>query len=351
MVMKKIAPYVSVFPHGLTGFYGIGYDQEYIKDEKFWEAILMVTSEWMNPQTEADIIEKFSSGKFSNIIDDVLKKIKDKNYLVDLSDVDFSSNRYSRNGLFYNLLGSEASETQERLSAKSVAVIGCGGIGNYISQMLSCSGLKNLSLVDPDVVELSNLTRQFLFHESDVGLKKIDVLERELILRNSSILIEKHDFSIESKFDLSRIKKPDLIVLSADYPNELIVWVNEFCVENEIAYINIGYINDISLIGPFYIPRKTACVACKNFLMDYFDGSKFKEQVDKINCAYKAPSFPATNGVAASYAFADIIRFLGEIELPLSANKRVGIHMRKTEFEIQELEINEDCSVCSLVEI
>lgn len=76
--MKKIAPYVSVFPCGSTGFYGMGYAQEYINDEHIWAALLAVTSEWKNPQTEESILKKFSSSIFSDILDQVLLKIKEK---------------------------------------------------------------------------------------------------------------------------------------------------------------------------------------------------------------------------------------------------------------------------------
>lgn len=328
----------------------MGYAQEYINDEHIWAALLAVTSEWKNPQTEESILKKFSSSIFSDILDQVLLKIKEKNYLVDISGQEYFNERYSRNGLFYNLLGSDFQETQNRLSSTSVAIIGCGGIGNYISQMLSCSGVKELHLVDHDTVELSNLIRQFLFRESDIGLKKIDVLERELLSRNPSTIIKKYDLSIDSKESLEKIPNSDLIVLSADHPMQLINWVNSFCVEKKIPYINIGYINDISLVGPFYILGKTACVCCDNIIPDFKSSMKFGDLVERINDGYKAPSFPATNGVAASYAFADIARFLGNIETPLSANKRIGIHMRKTEFEIQTFEINKECQVCSSAE-
>ncbi|MEF1173687.1 ThiF family adenylyltransferase [Vibrio sinaloensis] len=65
-------------------------------------------------------------------------------------------------------------EGQEALKQSSVLVLGAGGLGCASSQYLATAGVGKLTLVDDDVVELSNLQRQVLHHDSDIGKKKVD---------------------------------------------------------------------------------------------------------------------------------------------------------------------------------
>src|SRR5205814_4577833 len=63
---------------------------------------------------------------------------------------------------------------QEQICDLSVCVIGVGGVGNFVVQNLAMAGVRHFVLVDPDRVELSNLSRQILFRESDVGRSKVN---------------------------------------------------------------------------------------------------------------------------------------------------------------------------------
>lgn len=103
-----------------------------------------------------------------------------------MEDADFSdADRNSRANLYYRLVGLEPQAAINRLQKMTIAIVGCGGIGNYLSQILATTGAGTLILIDDDKIELSNISRQFLFSESDVGCLKIDIIERELKKRNS----------------------------------------------------------------------------------------------------------------------------------------------------------------------
>ena len=58
--------------------------------------------------------------------------------------------------------------------------IGIGGIGCPIAQYLIATGIKHLSLIDDDIVQISNLNRQILFNEKDLGEKKVEVAKEQL---------------------------------------------------------------------------------------------------------------------------------------------------------------------------
>ena len=77
--------------------------------------------------------------------------------------------RYSR-----QLLVEDFDEThQQKLEQASVAVIGMGGLGCATAMQLAACGTGTLSLIDPDSVDLSNLPRQHLYGEKDIGKAKV----------------------------------------------------------------------------------------------------------------------------------------------------------------------------------
>lgn len=76
---------------------------------------------------------------------------------------------------------------QLRLKQSSVLVIGCGGLGSPLLLYLAAAGVGRLTLVDADSVDLTNLQRQVLYSEVDVGLPKAEVAARRLLSLNSDI--------------------------------------------------------------------------------------------------------------------------------------------------------------------
>ena len=81
-------------------------------------------------------------------------------------------------------------EGQERLLQAKVLVVGCGGLGALAAQYLAGAGVGHLLLVDPDLIEISNLSRQIAYTEADLGLAKSEVLARRLLAMNSSLRVE-----------------------------------------------------------------------------------------------------------------------------------------------------------------
>ena len=69
-------------------------------------------------------------------------------------------------------------EGQEKIMNTSISIIGCGGLGTTAAQYLTMSGIGEILLVDDDSVCLSNLNRQTLFSEKDLGRNKAEVLKK-----------------------------------------------------------------------------------------------------------------------------------------------------------------------------
>lgn len=344
----QIANYVYAGRYGSGGVIGGGSKQLVIQDAKLWETIVIISALWKQPTDKENIIE-LSKQKLNlehlEYLDECINILEEGNFLIK-EGVFNRNDRFSRNWLYYNYMGASPDLVQTNLHEKSVTIIGCGGIGNHISQMLTTSGINNLTLVDDDHIELSNLTRQYLFSEKDINQKKTEVLKRELESRNGDANIRVLNININGIEDVDKIPRSDLYIISADSPLGLIDWINESCVKRKQAYINIGYINDISVVGPFYIPGITSCLRCSNILISEFKGDPLEIELRALRKEYKAATVSSVNGVAASYAFGDIIKYLGDFGEILSRDMRIGIHSSKPEIEMQPIPINHECTVC-----
>jgi molybdopterin/thiamine biosynthesis adenylyltransferase len=85
---------------------------------------------------------------------------------------------------------------QDLVSGSSVLIAGVGALGCEVAKNLALSGVGRLVLVDRDVVELSNLNRQMLFTDSDIGLKKAEVAAKKLRAINPHIRVESYPIDL-----------------------------------------------------------------------------------------------------------------------------------------------------------
>jgi molybdopterin/thiamine biosynthesis adenylyltransferase len=93
-------------------------------------------------------------------------------------------------------------QVQLRLRAARVLLLGVGGTGGAVAQALVASGVGALHLVDPDVVELSNLGRQVLYREADLGRPKADAARERLSAINSEVRVTSERREVRSRGDL-----------------------------------------------------------------------------------------------------------------------------------------------------
>lgn len=87
---------------------------------------------------------------------------------------------------------------QARLLAAHVAVIGAGGIGCPALQALAGAGIGRITLIDDDVVSLSNLQRQTLFGTADIGRQKVDAAADALARLNPDVTVVRHAGRIDA---------------------------------------------------------------------------------------------------------------------------------------------------------
>lgn len=120
--------------------------------------------------------------------------------------------RYSR----HFLLPEIGEAGQAKLKQARVLLIGMGGLGSPCALYLTAAGLGCLGIVDHDQVDLSNLQRQILYDESDVGQSKIKQSLKRLRAMNSAIQIVTHEEKLNADNALDLFKSYDLIIDGTD---------------------------------------------------------------------------------------------------------------------------------------
>ncbi len=105
---------------------------------------------------------------------------------------------------------------QERLRRATVLCVGSGALGSPATLYLAAAGIGRLVLVDPDVVEVSNLQRQILHGEAKAGGKKIDSAAARLRDLNSQLVLDLHDQRLTPDNALELAKGCDAIVDGSD---------------------------------------------------------------------------------------------------------------------------------------
>ncbi|MBC3195507.1 HesA/MoeB/ThiF family protein [Pseudomonas poae] len=148
-----------------------------------------------------------------------------------------------------------------RLRRAKVCVIGMGGLGSMLTQLLASSGVLHFTLIDGDCVAADNLPRQILYKNSDEGQSKVVVMKRVLEEYEPLVKVTPVESHIDSlSCALERLKGFDLVVLCGDQPRlQLHTWVGEASLVNNVPYIAMGG----NWVGPISIPYKSPCYICQ----------------------------------------------------------------------------------------
>ena len=103
-----------------------------------------------------------------------------------------------------------------RLSEASVACIGAGGLGSPVLQYLAAAGIGKITIIDDDVVDISNLQRQTLHRTTDVGIAKVESAKRFINELNPSVEVVTHQVRIDDNNASQLLKGHDVVVDGTD---------------------------------------------------------------------------------------------------------------------------------------
>ena len=185
--------------------------------------------------------------------------------------------RYNRQEL---IIGKEG---QDKLRNATVAIIGVGALGTVAAELLARSGIGKLILIDRDMIELSNLQRQTLFDEADVGRSKAVVAKEKIAQINLDVKVKTHAIHLNSE-NISTIKEANIILDCTDNMKTRFL-VNDFCRKNKITWIYGAAIKTYGYVMPIF--PNSPCLQC------------FTENVSLETCDTVGVLNVATTSIAA----------------------------------------------------
>lgn len=225
---------------------------------------------------------------------------------------------------------------QEKLKVSSVLIVGAGGLGSPLATYLAAAGVGRLGLVDFDQVEASNLQRQVLFGQSDVGRPKLEAAAERLKEINPHVEIERYETRLTSDNALEIISDGyDLVADGTDnFPTRYLV--NDACVMAGVPNVYASIFRFEGQVSVFGMP----------------DGPCYR-------CAYEEPPPPGLvpscaeggvlgvlPGLVGSMQATEAIKVLLGIGEPL-IGRLLLIDTLEAGFRTLKIKKNPDCPVCS----
>lgn len=243
----------------MGNFTGTGKEIEYND-----ESLLSIFNNIQRPISLENLISKVN--KETNVSKDDIESAIDylinEKFIINFEKYKNLTNnpKYNRQNLYFSMFNDNYNSYENCFSNKNILILGLGGIGSNVAVVLERAGFNSFTLVDCDVVEESNLIRQFPYSFNDIGKLKTKVLKEKL--KNSNVRCK--DLKITKEEDIiNEINSADFVLCTVDKPQRLIRrLINKVCIENNKPVLFCGFSEYVAMIGPFIEPKTTACLRC-----------------------------------------------------------------------------------------
>ena len=245
----------------------------------------------------------------------------------DLSEKELD--RYSRQVMLEEI----GYQGQLKLKQSKVCVVGVGGLGNPIVTRLAAMGVGTLRIVDRDVIELSNLHRQTMFNEDDVGQVKVETAAKKLRKLNPDIVVEELPVSINDYTALDVVDGCDVVVDALDSVDARYA-LNKACIEKKIPFVTGAA---VGVTGQSFtiLPKESACYHC---LFPSLDEDSMP------TCSIEGVH-PSILSIVGGIEVSEAVKIITGKE-PSLKNKVLHVDLENLIFNFTKVSRVEECSVC-----
>ncbi|MFL5895511.1 MAG: HesA/MoeB/ThiF family protein [Thermoleophilaceae bacterium] len=260
--------------------------------------------------------------------------------------------RYERQLRYFSDVGpprAARADHQRRLADARVVVLGLGGLGGWTAYALACTGIGRIDAVDADVVELSNLNRQILYREADLGAPKAQAAERTIRAFNSEIDFGAEQRELRGVADVREVVAgADFVVDAVDRPVHLIErWVNAACFAEGVPYIMMSQFPPLVRVGPTFVPGVTGCYACQE--QEWRESFPLFDELVEHRRRHECPaaSLGPACGLIGSQVALDVFHHLTGVCEPASLGAALVVDLRTLTVAREPVTRRADCRVCA----
>lgn len=233
--------------------------------------------------------------------------------------------RYNRNILVPQL----GEDGQEKLSQAKILVCGAGGLGSTVLTALSSVGVGTIGIVDNDVLELSNLNRQYIHKIDALGEVKVESAKKWINEFNPEITVNTYQIRLDENNYHDIVKDYDFIMDCFDsFKSKFLL--NKIAVETGKTLIHGGvteFYGQVSVI----VPNKTACLNCI-----------LPEEDTYLVKGVLSPAVSTIASIQAMEAIKHILNIGDSLQ-----NKLLNYNGLTMQFKTINLEKNLECNCCS----
>jgi len=245
----------------------------------------------------------------------------------DLSEKELD--RYSRQIMLEEI----GYQGQLKLKQANVCVVGVGGLGNPIVIRLAAMGVGNVRIVDRDVIELSNLHRQTMFNEEDVGQVKVETAAKKLRKLNPNVVIEELPVSINDYTAVDVVDCCDVVVDALDSVDARYA-LNKACIEKKIPFVTGAA---VGVTGQSFtiLPNESACYHCLFPALD---------EDSMPTCSIEGVH-PSILSIIGGIEVSEAVKIITGKE-PSLRDKVLHVDLENLIFNFTKVSRVEECSVC-----
>ncbi len=228
-------------------------------------------------------------------------------------------------------------EGQQKILQSKVLLFGAGGLGSPVAMYLAASGVGELTVVDPDTVDLTNLQRQILHCTNDVDEDKVISAKQTLADLNPQTIVNTIKDVISGELLEQEINRADVVVDATDNFQSRFA-INAACVKSKTALVMGAAIRFEGQVSVFDMQANSACYQCL-FPMSEVD-SALEESCSETGV------LGSVTGLIGSIQATEVLKLIANVGQTLS-NRLLLIDALNMEWHSVKIKKDPKCAACS----